>query len=27
VAITRASYQLWVISSGLRSRLLPASQA
>jgi DNA helicase IV len=27
VAITRASHQLWVISSGLRSRLLPASQA
>jgi DNA helicase IV len=27
VAITRASYQLWVVSSGLRSRLLPASQA
>ncbi|WP_224244996.1 ATP-binding domain-containing protein [Hyalangium gracile] len=27
VAITRASHQLWVISSGLRSRLLPASLA
>jgi DNA helicase IV len=26
VAITRASHQLWVISSGLRSRLLPAAQ-
>ncbi|MDY7230149.1 ATP-binding domain-containing protein [Hyalangium rubrum] len=27
VAITRASHQLWVISSGVRSRLLPAPQA
>jgi DNA helicase-2/ATP-dependent DNA helicase PcrA len=27
VAITRASHQLWVISSGLRSRLLPAASA
>lgn len=27
VAITRASHQLWVISSGLRSRLLPAAPA
>jgi DNA helicase II / ATP-dependent DNA helicase PcrA len=27
VAITRASHQLWVISSGLRSRLLPAPHA
>lgn len=27
VAITRASHQLWVISSGVRSRLLPAPQS